>query len=200
VEEAKQAKRRYLFYIAQNYSYAMLRPLQQVILERGDEVSWFLEGNEVDPKFLKTDELRLQSIDAVKAWKPDAVFVPGNVVPRFIPGVKVGVFHGFNAGKMNLKGREDHFEIRDCFDLYCTQGPATTLPFLKLEKKFGTFTVVETGWPALDPLFLENKDNPYIKADDPRPVVLFCSTFSPQVVACKGSLFSLCVFHFMNTQ
>ena len=111
MEEAKQAKRRYLFYIAQNYSYAMLRPLQQVILERGDEVSWFLEGNEVDPKFLKTDELRLQSIDAVKAWKPDAVFVPGNVVPRFIPGVKVGVFHGFNAGKMNHKGREDHFEM-----------------------------------------------------------------------------------------
>lgn len=173
-----QIKRRYLLYIAQNYAYAMLRPLQSVILARGDEVSWFLEGKEVDPKFLKADERRLMNTAEVKAWKPDAVFVPGNVVPNFIPGVKVGVFHGFNAGKMNRKGREDHFEIRHCFDLYCPQGPETTLPFIKLAKKFGTFTVTETGWPALDPLFIEDKSNPYIKADDPRPVVLFCSTFS----------------------
>ncbi|MGL5905888.1 MAG: CDP-glycerol--glycerophosphate glycerophosphotransferase, partial [Shewanella sp.] len=140
-------------YIAQNYSYAILRPLQQVIRDRGDEVCWFLEGKEVDPQFLKADEQRLPTIDAVKAWNPDAVFVPGNVVPNFVPGVKVGVFHGFNAGKINRKGREDHFEIRDCFDLYCTQGPTTTLPFQALAKKIGTFTVAETGWPALDPLF-----------------------------------------------
>ena len=105
MEARKSNKRRYLFYIAQNYSYAMLRPLQQVILARGDEACWFLEGREVDPKFLKADEKRLLDIDAVKAWKPDAVFVPGNVVPSFIPGVKVGVFHGFNARKMKHKGR-----------------------------------------------------------------------------------------------
>lgn len=174
----KQIKRRYLFYIAQNYSYAMLRPLQQVIWDRGDDVCWFLEGNEVAPKFLKEDEKRLPDIDAVKAWKPDAVFVPGNVVPRFIPGIKVGVFHGFNVGKMNHKGREDHFEIRHCFDLYCTQGPATTLPFIRLSKKFGTFKVVETGWPTLDPMFLNFLDNPYKVNEDKRPTILFCSTFS----------------------
>ncbi|MCH1929835.1 CDP-glycerol glycerophosphotransferase family protein [Shewanella sp. A25] len=176
--ELAQSKRRYLLYIAQNYSYAMLRPLQQVILDRGDQVCWFLEGDEVDPKFLKSDEQRLTTVEAVQAWKPDAVFVPGNVVPRFIPGVKVGVFHGFNSGKVNRKGREDHFEIRDCFDLYCTQGPDTTLPFQALEKKIGTFTVAETGWPTLDPLFADNHANPYVKPEDPRPVVLFCSTFS----------------------
>lgn len=174
----KVSKKRYLLYIAQNYSYAMLRPLQEAILARGDEVSWFLEGNEVTPKFLKADEQRLLDVEAINAWRPDAVFVPGNVVPNFIPGVKVGVFHGFNAGKINRKGREDHFEIRDCFDLYCTQGPATTLPFMALAEKFGTFTVAETGWPALDPLFQDNSVNPYIKQDDTRPVVLFCSTFS----------------------
>ncbi|WP_299809745.1 CDP-glycerol glycerophosphotransferase family protein [uncultured Shewanella sp.] len=156
----------------------MLRPLQAVILARGDEVCWFLEGNEVDPDFLKPTEKRLLTIEQVKSWKPDAVFVPGNVVPRFIPGVKVGVFHGFNAGKMNHRGREDHFEIRDCFDLYCTQGPATTLPFEELADKFGTFKVVETGWPTLDPMFKEGLERPYDVEGDDRPVVLFCSTFS----------------------
>ncbi|SQH74668.1 CDP-glycerol:poly(Glycerophosphate) glycerophosphotransferase [Shewanella benthica] len=170
--------KRYLLYIAQNYSYAILRPLQQAIRARGDEVCWFLEGNEVDPLFLKPTEKHLLSIEEVKAWQPDAVLVPGNVVPNFIPGIKVGVFHGFNAGKMNHKGREDHFEIRDCFDLYCTQGPATTQPFLRLAEKFGTFKVVETGWPTLDPMFRRDLENPYRIDGDTRPVILFCSTFS----------------------
>ncbi|MGS0728602.1 CDP-glycerol--glycerophosphate glycerophosphotransferase, partial [Shewanella sp. 0m-11] len=156
----------------------MLRPLQAVIQARGDEACWFLEGNEVDPAFLTATEKRLLTIEEVKSWKPDAVFVPGNVVPRFIPGIKVGVFHGFNAGKMNHRGREDHFEIRDCFDLYCTQGPATTLPFEELAEKFGTFKVAETGWPTLDPMFQQGLERPYDVEGDSRPVILFCSTFS----------------------
>ena len=172
------SSKRYLLYIAQNYSYAILRPLQSAIKARGDEVCWFFEGREVSPSFLQADEKRLLTVAEVQAWQPDAVLVPGNVVPNFIPGVKVGIFHGFNAGKMNHRGREDHFEIRDCFDLYCTQGPATTLPFIRLAEKFGTFTVVETGWPTLDPMFKEDLEQPYAVDGDERPVVLFCSTFS----------------------
>ena len=117
-----QLNKRYLMYVAQNYSYAMLRPLQAEILEQGGEVRWFIEGNEADPSYIKEGETLLASVEAVNQWRPDAVFVPGNVVPSFIPGIKVGVFHGFNAGKLNRRGREDHFEIRGCFDLYCTQG------------------------------------------------------------------------------
>lgn len=170
--------KRYLLYIAQNYSYAILRPLQAAILARGDEVRWFLEGREVDAAFLKSEEQQLASIEEVQRWQPDAVLVPGNVVPSFIPGVKVGVFHGFNAGKMNHRGREDHFEIRDCFDLYCSQGPATTAPFIRLAEKFGTFKVAETGWPTLDPMYKGDLEQPYYVEGDERPVVLFCSTFS----------------------
>ncbi|WP_220769425.1 CDP-glycerol glycerophosphotransferase family protein [Shewanella sp. MBTL60-007] len=167
--------KRYLLYIAQNYSYAILRPLQQAIQARGDEACWFLEGDEVNPDFLKMEEKRLLTIEEVRAWKPDAVFVPGNVVPDFIPGVKVGVFHGFNSGKRNQRG---HFQIRNCFDLYCTQGPATTLPFEALADKLGTFKVVETGWPTLDPMYKGELESTYEIEGDDRPVVLFCSTFS----------------------
>ncbi len=180
--------KRYLFYIAQNYAYAMLRPLQAAILARGDQVYWFLEGQEVDPKHLHADELRWHQVSEVIKWRPDAVLVPGNVVPNFIPGIKVGVFHGFNSGKVNRRGREDHFEIRGCFDLYCTQGPQTTVPFLQLQKKFGYFQVQETGWPMLDPMFHENPDNPYVDKLDDRPTVLMCSTFSRNL-SCAPVLF-----------
>ncbi len=180
--------RRYLMYISQNYSYAILRPLQQTILAQGGEVCWFLEGHEVNPDYLASDEIRLNSVDEIRTWQPDAVFVPGNVVPDFIPGIKVGVFHGFNSGKVNRRGREDHFEIRGFFDLYCTQGPQTTEPFLKLKQEHGFFHVKETGWPAIDPLFHQEQSNPYIKADDPRPTILMCSTFS-QSLSCAPQLF-----------
>ncbi len=180
--------RRYLMYISQNYSYAMLRPLQSVIIRQGGEVRWFLEGKEVESQYLTENEVQLKSIKEIKRFNPDAVFVPGNVVPNFIPGVKVGVFHGFNSGKLNRRGREDHFEIRGCFDLYCTQGPQTTATFKQLESNHGFFTTAETGWPTLDPLFNSNEPNPYIADDDSRPTVLMCSTFSRNL-SCAPHLF-----------
>ena len=173
----------YLFYISQNYSYAILRPLQKLIQARGDKAAWFLEGKEVNPDYLNDSECHLKSIEQAVAFKPDAVFVPGNVVPSFIPGIKVGVFHGFNSGKLNRRGLEDHFNIRGCFDLYCTQGPNTTLPFIELAKEHQHFSVKETGWPALDPLFIEGD-----KAKHDRPIVLLCSTFS-RALSCAPHLF-----------
>ncbi|OLF73804.1 CDP-glycerol--glycerophosphate glycerophosphotransferase [Pseudoalteromonas haloplanktis] len=167
-------------YISQNYSYAILRPLQAEILAQGGEVKWFLEGDEVDPKFLKPTEHRLESVKSIKDWEPDAVFIPGNTIPSFIPGKKVAVFHGFNSGKLNRKGKEDHFNIRGCFDLYCTQGPNTTLRFQELAKKHSFFQVSETGWPTLDPLFNDHASNPYLSKDS-RPTVLICSTFSKRL-------------------
>lgn len=175
--------RRYLFYISQNYSYAILRPLQAAIRKRGGEVAWFLEGDQVDSTYLCENELRLYTIPEVISFSADAVFVPGNNVPDFIPGIKVAIFHGFNSGKKNRKGLEDHFTIRNCFDLYCTQGPNTTKPFIDLAKKYQHFSVEETGWTALDPLFDKVK---YV--DSEQPTILMCSTFSRNLT-CAPHLF-----------
>ena len=167
------SKKHYLFYIAQNYSYAILRPLQQVIKAKGDEVAWFLEGKEVNPNYLQNDEKQLNTVDEIKLYQPIAVFVPGNTVPNFIPGLKVAVFHGFNSGKLNRRGFEDHFNIRGCFDLYCTQGPNTTSTFQSLAAQKQHFLVKETGWTTLDPLFCEHSNT-----DNTKPTILLCSTFS----------------------
>lgn len=175
---AATKQKKYLMYISQNYSYAILRPLQSEILAHGGQVRWFLEGDNVTPDFLAPDEQTLTSMTEINQWQPDAIFIPGNVIPNFIQGKKVAVFHGFNSGKRNRRGFEDHFNIRGCFDLYCTQGPNTTEKFQLLADKHGFFNVKETGWPTLDPLFEQSPDNPFVDKTDPRKTLLICSTFS----------------------
>ena len=166
---------RYLFYIGQNYSFEILRPVQDEARQRGDEVAWFIEGNDVNRGYFQSDEMVLDSIHAVKKFHPDAVFVPGNLVPRFIPGLKVQVFHGFEWKK---KG---HFRLRNMFDLYCTQGPLFTAKFNELRAPHPHFNVVETGWPKVDVLF----DSPAYQwpARSDKPVILYAPTFSPALTS-----------------
>lgn len=173
--------RRYLLYAEQNYAYAMLRPLQQAILARGDKAAWFLVGRQINPDYLTTDEVQLPTVQAVCDWRPDAVLVPGNTVPAFIPGLKVDIFHGFNVAKATRSDDRGHFNIRGCFDLYCTQGPNTTAGFVERARRHGYFEVVETGWPALDPLFAAPE--PQDAATASKPTILFCSTFTSTLSA-----------------
>src|SRR5690606_6764205 len=162
--------RRYLMFVELPYSFEILRPLQAAARRRGAQVAWFLNGP--PPSHLHADERLLRCVDEVRAFAPDAVFVPGNEVPPFFPGLKVQVFHGFAIEK---KG---HFRIRGMFDLFCTFGPLTTGPFEALARKHGWFRVVETGWPKVDPLF----DAPPIR-DGARRRILYAPTFSPSLTS-----------------
>jgi len=75
--------------------------------------------------------------------------------------------------------------VRGMFDLYCTQGPATTAPFTALAREQGHFAVVETGWPKLDPLF-DDSDSGWEALRgraNGRPIVLFGSTFTERLSA-----------------
>jgi len=170
---------KYLLYISEDYSFKILRPLQEEILKRGGQAKWFVEGNNVNTNYFKEDEMVLSNVKDVIKYKPDVVLAPGNFVPSFIPGIKVKVFHGFLSNKRRKKDNVIyHFIIRDCFDVYCTQGPSSTLPFLELEKKHKTFEVIETGYCMMDPYF---KDEKRKKQVNERPIVLFSSTFSPRM-------------------
>jgi hypothetical protein len=168
---------RYLLYAKQNYAFQILRPLQREILARGDQAAWLLSGSSISAHYLKAEEFRLPDIAAAVAWQPDAVLVPGNLVPSFLPGIKTAVFHGFNVAKATRSDERGHFNIRGCFDLYCTHGPNTTGTFQGLMNQYGHFSVQETGWPALDPLFAG--EDPI--DDDKRPCVILCSTFTPEL-------------------
>lgn len=174
-------KRKYLFFVSQDYSFPILRPLQNAIKLNGDTVKWFAYGDEIDYRHFTSDEIQLSTIGEILNYNPHAVFVPGNVVPSFIPGLKVQVFHGLPSTKSKKSGKLYHFIIREMFDLYCTQGPSSTIPFKKLAKSHGSFHVEETGWSKLDPLF----DTDNTKSDTQQKTIFFASTFSPRFSKAK---------------
>ena len=178
---ANRTSKKYLFFISQDYSFPVLRPLQNAIWDRGDEVRWFMYGDEIHKEHLLDNELVIQSISDIISYNPDAVFVPGNVVPSFIPGLKVQVFHGLPGNKQRKDGTIYHYIIRGMFDLYCTQGPESTAIFNTLAKKYQYFHVKETGWCKLDPLFpLEKNVSPIQEK-----AIFFASTFSPRYSKAK---------------
>lgn len=175
--------KKYIFFISQNYSFAILRPIQEVLLARNYEVQWFFEGKDINVDYLAPHEKRLKTIDEILKYKPDAILATANNLPSFLPGLKVAIFHGFDAGKLDNKGRNDHFKIRGGFDLYCTQGPNTTEPFKQFQREMGFFNVIETGWPALDPLFNDKLE----QTDTNKPTILFCSTFSRKLSCAENT-------------
>jgi len=166
----------YLFFLNVEYAFSILRPLQAAIRRRKGRAAWFLHG--VSPSHLNDSEVRLKTAAAVRAFEPTAVFVPGNWVPPFFPGVKVEIFHGFGIEK---KG---HFDIRGFFDLYCTHGPLTTAPFQDLARRHGYFHVIETGWPKVDVLF-QHQTPPQNTSRPPgrKPMILYAPTFSPSLTS-----------------
>jgi len=176
--------RHYLFFVNHLYSYSILRPLQRAIRARGDEVAWFIQG--ADDKHLRADEKQLHTVAEVKEYNPVAVFVPGNWVPDFFPGIKVEVFHGLANDETGKKG---HYRIRGLFDLYCTHAPAITSKFQSLADQYRTFRVAETGWPKLDPLFRPELREPSPfddlrnKQNINKPIVFYASTFSPSLTS-----------------
>jgi len=170
--------KRFLIYISQAYGIPIGIPLQKEIEKRGYEVKWFCDEPGIGSTF-DLGEVSFISVDDVMNYDPDVILATSNVVPGFFPGIKVQVFHGFSVGKRSeAKG---HFNIRGFFDLYCTQGPTTTAPFLLLQKKHKYFKVVETGWPKVDPLFpLDTKISKSV------PTIMISSTFTTRLSLAKN--------------
>ena len=178
-EEALMAD--YLLFATERYALPILQPLAHALQAAGHDVhAWFVDGaaGAALPVPVRTIGLR----EAV-ALKPRAVFSAANWVPTFLDGAKVQLFHGFNVEKRS--DERGHFRVRGLFDLYCTQGPATTAPFEVLAARERHFAVVETGWPKLDPLFRDD-DGSAAALRAPaggRPVVMFASTFTERLSA-----------------
>jgi CDP-glycerol glycerophosphotransferase (TagB/SpsB family) len=170
----------YLLFATERYALPILAPLAQALRTQGHQVEAWFEDGAAGASLSGVESIGLEQ--ALK-MRPAAVFSAANWVPSFIAGAKVQLFHGFNVQK-----REDnrgHFRVRGLFDLYCTQGPATTAPFQALADTQGHFKVVETGWPKLDPLFRDDGGAAAALSAPAqgRPVILFGSTFTERLSA-----------------
>ncbi len=179
--------KRYLFYVEYDYCFPILRPVQELIQSRGDEVAWLPAGPHVTDTYFRPEEQVFGRVGEAISWAPFAVIVPGNEVPDFIPGWKVTPFHGLVSSKRRRDGRLYHFTVRGMFDLYCTHGPNTTGRFQELADKHGDFRVIETGWPKFDPL----QRGDYHTDTPGRPTVLFAATFTPRFSAARAVLETL---------
>ncbi|HVJ36863.1 MAG TPA: CDP-glycerol glycerophosphotransferase family protein [Stenotrophomonas sp.] len=170
----------YLLFATERYALPILAPLARALQASGQSVcAWFEDG----ARGAALPGVPTVGLRQALALRPRAVFSAANWVPTFLSGAKVQLFHGFNVEK-----REDtrgHFRVRGLFDLYCTQGPATTAPFRELAAREGHFAVAETGWPKLDPLFRDDGgESASLRAPAAgRPVILFGSTFTERLSA-----------------
>lgn len=163
--------RKLLFYVEQDYAFAILRPLQTEALKRGHVVRWLVIGD-ASTELLGANEASCTSAAEAVGFAPDAVFAPGDRIPSFIPGLKVQVFHGLNEDKRGKICPE-----RGLFDLYCTEGPGRTDMLAPLEKERGYFRVCETGWLKLDAIL----DCVRSDTSNDRPLILYASTFTPRL-------------------
>lgn len=174
--------KRYLLFATTLYALPILRPIAQAIAAAGGESAWF-----VSPAlngYMRDDETVFRDLAQIKAYDPYAVMSASNWVPHFFPGIKVQIFHGFNVNKRDPD--RGHFRIRGLFDLYCTQGPATTQPFQLLAERHGHFAVIETGWPKLDPLFDASAVPASLPAANGRKVCMYAATFTRNLSSARA--------------
>jgi len=168
---------KYLFFVTKPYSLAVLEPIHTYINEtKNCNTAWFTASTAKD--IIPNGKL-LKSSEEVITFNPDAILIPGNIVPNYWPGIKVQIFHGIDD---EVKG---YYDINGQFDLYCTHGQESTRRFKHLSQKYRYFTVRETGWPKLDPLFdainaeseSEKKIINKFGFDTNKPIVLYAPTF-----------------------
>lgn len=178
---------KFLIYISYSYSLPIGIPLEEEIIKNGYTVKWFSDLDD-GKKALENKINVLTRIEDVINYKPEIVLAATDSVPDFISGIKVQVFHGFNAEKRPIKGRSKfaHFRIRGFFDLYCTQGPTTTNEFITQKKMNPHFEVVETGWSKVDPMF------PLVPKNKSKvPTIMIASTFTKHLsLAYDDSVFN----------
>lgn len=175
---------RILLFCENRYAIDILNPLQEYVTDNNlpHEVMWYIHKPKISTFEYASKVRWTNSIQEAYDFSPEAVFVPGNIVPYYLPGVKIQVFHGYAAEK------KDHWIIRRYFDTYFTQGPYFTSHFKALSEEYGDFEVVETGWPKQD--WIKRNLHTYdaerqrlLDSTGRKSIILYAPTFSPKLTS-----------------
>lgn len=175
---------RILLFCENRYAIDILNPLQEYVTDNNlpHEVMWYIHKPKISTFEYASKVRWTNSIQEAYDFSPEAVFVPCNIVPYYLPGVKIQVFHGYAAEK------KDHWIIRRYFDTYFTQGPYFTRHFKALSEEYGDFEVVETGWPKQD--WIKRNLHTYdaerqrlLDSTGRKRIILYAPTFSPKLTS-----------------
>jgi len=172
-----------VLFCEQKYAINILQPLEmEAAKEGGHDVLWYVHAKNIQNFPLKDEVKWTDSIQEIYNFSPEVIFVPCNIVPYYLPGVKVQIFHGYAAEK---KG---HWIIRRYFDTYFTQGPFFTQGFKALAQKYKDFEVVETGWPRQDWIrenlhSFDAEKEALLRKHGKSKLVLYAPTFSPSLTS-----------------
>ncbi len=174
---------RIVLFCEQKYAINILSPIQEEAQNtREHDILWYIHSRNI-PDFPLKDKVKwTNSIQEIYNYSPEVIFVPCNIVPYYLPGVKIQIFHGYAAEK------KDHWVIRRYFDLYFTQGPFFTKGFQRLASKYKDFEVVETGWPRQDWIFhnlhhFDEEKHQLLQQYQREKLVLYAPTFSPSLTS-----------------
>lgn len=174
---------RILLFCENRYAVDILRPLHdEAVGQGGHEVLWYVHEPKIKDFPYDKEVQATRSMQECYDFSPEAIFVPGNIVPYYLPGVKIQVFHGYAAEK------KDHWIIRRYFDTYFTQGPFFTRHFKESAKRYGDFEVVETGWTKQDWIkrhlhAFDNDRRRLLERHGKTKIALYCPTFSPKLTS-----------------
>ena len=174
---------RIVLFCENKYAIDILYPLQKEAEDEGvNDILWYVHEKRIPDFPLKDSVNWTNSMQKVYDFFPDAVYVPGNIVPYYLRGVKIQIFHGYAAEK------KDHWIIRRYFDTYFTQGPYFTRKFKQLSYKYKDFEVLETGWTRQDWISdhrsdFENEKYELLQKYGKKQIVLYAPTFSPKITS-----------------
>ena len=167
------------------YAISILQPLWAEIHSLsvyGYRLLWFVDQRNIPDFPLKNEVDWTNSMQEVYDFSPEVIFVPGNIVPYYLPGVKAEIFHGYAAEK------KDHWVIRRYMDIYLTQGPFFTKKFEELSRKYRDFEVRETGWTRQDWIHenrhsFDTEKEALLSKHGKKHLVLYAPTFSPSLTS-----------------
>ncbi len=174
---------RIVLFCENKYAIDILKPIHdEALREGGNNILWYIHRKRISNFPLDGEVEWTYDIQQIYDFSPEAIFVPGNIVPYYLPGVKIQVFHGYAAEK------KDHWVIRRYFDTYFTQGPFFTRGFERLSKKYKDFEVLETGWPRQDWIFhnlhtFDGERQRLLQESGRSKIVLYAPTFSPSLTS-----------------
>ena len=186
---------RIVLFCENKYAIDILKPIHdEALREGGNNILWYIHRKRISNFPLDGEVEWTYDIQQIYDFSPEAIFVPGNIVPYYLPGVKIQVFHGYAAEK------KDHWIIRRYFDTYFTQGPYFTSHFEASARKYGDFEVRETGWTKQDWIYrhlhdYDDEKQRLLSRYGKSSVVLYAPTFSPKLTSLpfiKPALEQLC--------